>query len=33
LRTIEEIVQWGTASEEVKRAVWMEIRRREEGLF
>lgn len=33
LRTIDEIVQWGTASEEVKRAVWVEIRRREEGLF
>lgn len=33
LRTIEEIVQWGTAGEEYKRAVWVEIRRREEELF
>ncbi|WP_151632157.1 DUF1289 domain-containing protein [Noviherbaspirillum aerium] len=33
LRTIEEIVQWGAGSEEYKRAVWVEIRRREEGLF
>ncbi|MEC4718978.1 DUF1289 domain-containing protein [Noviherbaspirillum sp. CPCC 100848] len=33
LRTIDEIVQWGAASEEVKRAVWVEIKRREEELF
>jgi len=33
LRTIEEIVQWGTAGEEYKRAVWVEIKRREEELF
>lgn len=29
LRTIDEIVAWGSASDEVKRAVWAEIRRRE----
>ena len=33
LRTIEEIVQWGAASEEYKRGVWVEIKRREEELF
>jgi hypothetical protein len=32
-RTIEEIAQWSTASEERKRAVWIEIRRRQDGLF
>ena len=29
LRTIDEIVAWGTASDDAKRAVWAEIRRRE----
>ena len=29
LRTIEEIVGWGGASEDDKRAVWAAIRRRE----
>jgi predicted Fe-S protein YdhL (DUF1289 family) len=29
LRTIDEIVAWGRASEDEKRAVWAEIRRRE----
>jgi predicted Fe-S protein YdhL (DUF1289 family) len=29
LRTIDEIVAWGRASEDDKRAVWAEIRRRE----
>jgi predicted Fe-S protein YdhL (DUF1289 family) len=29
MRTIDEIVAWGGASDEVKRAVWAEIRRRE----
>jgi predicted Fe-S protein YdhL (DUF1289 family) len=29
MRTIDEIVAWGSASEEYKRAVWAEIRRRE----
>lgn len=33
LRTIDEIVAWGSASDESKRAVWAEIRRREAGLF
>jgi predicted Fe-S protein YdhL (DUF1289 family) len=29
LRTIDEIVAWGQASDADKRAVWAEIRRRE----
>ena len=29
MRTIDEIVAWGSASEDYKRAVWAEIRRRE----
>ena len=29
LRTIDEIMAWGSASDTVKRAVWAEIRRRE----
>lgn len=33
LRKIDEIVQWGSATDEYKRAVWAEIRRREERLF
>ena len=33
LRTIDEIVAWGSASDESKRAVWAEIRRREARLF
>lgn len=33
LRTIDEIAQWSTATEEYKRAVWVEIRRRQDGLF
>jgi len=32
LRTIDEIVAWGSASDEAKRAVWTEIRRRESEL-
>ncbi|OWW21429.1 DUF1289 domain-containing protein [Noviherbaspirillum denitrificans] len=32
-RTIEEIAQWSTASEERKRQVWVEIRRRRDALF
>lgn len=32
MRTIDEIVAWGTASDEFKRAVWGEIRRREAGI-
>ena len=29
MRTIDEIVAWGTATDETKRAIWAEIRRRE----
>ena len=29
LRTIDEIIAWGTADEDTKRAVWREIHRRE----
>ena len=32
LRTIEEIVAWGKADDDYKRAVWSEIRRRESEL-
>jgi hypothetical protein len=32
LRTIDEIVAWGSASDEYKRAVWAEIRRREQRI-
>lgn len=32
LRTIDEIVAWGGASDDFKRAVWAQIRRREERL-
>lgn len=32
LRTIDEIVAWGGASEDEKRAVWVEIRRREAAI-
>jgi predicted Fe-S protein YdhL (DUF1289 family) len=28
LRTIDEIMQWGVAGEEMKRAIWIEIKRR-----
>jgi predicted Fe-S protein YdhL (DUF1289 family) len=30
---MDEIVSWGTAGDDYKRAVWAEIRRREERLF
>jgi hypothetical protein len=33
LRTIDEIVAWGAASDDYKRAVWAEIRRREAQIF
>jgi predicted Fe-S protein YdhL (DUF1289 family) len=33
LRSIDEIVAWGSASEEYKRAVWIEIRRRQDAMF
>jgi len=29
LRTIDEIIAWSQASDDVKRGVWAEIRRRE----
>lgn len=32
-RTIEEIAQWSRATEAYKRAVWEEIKRRQEALF
>jgi len=32
-RTIDEIAQWSSASNEVKRAIWIEIRRRQESMF
>jgi len=30
-RTIDEITQWSAASEEMKRAIWIEIKRRQHG--
>jgi predicted Fe-S protein YdhL (DUF1289 family) len=32
LRTIDEIINWSSASDDYKRAVWSEIRRREQAL-
>jgi len=32
LRTIDEIVAWGAAGDDYKRAVWNEIRRREAAI-
>ena len=32
LRTIDEIVAWGRADDDYKRAVWAEIRRREAAM-
>jgi predicted Fe-S protein YdhL (DUF1289 family) len=32
LRTIDEIVAWGNASDAHKRAIWAEIRRRESDM-
>jgi predicted Fe-S protein YdhL (DUF1289 family) len=29
MRTIDEIVAWGRADDDAKRAIWAEIRRRE----
>jgi predicted Fe-S protein YdhL (DUF1289 family) len=31
LRTIDEIARWGMASEDVKRAIWLDIKRRQDG--
>jgi hypothetical protein len=33
LRTIDEIIAWSRADDDYKRAVWQEIRRREEHIF
>lgn len=30
LRTLDEIVAWGSAGDDVKRAVWAEIHKREQ---
>jgi predicted Fe-S protein YdhL (DUF1289 family) len=32
MRTIDEIIAWSTASNQFKREVWVEIRRREADL-
>lgn len=32
LRTIDEIIAWGTADDDAKRAIWQEIHRREATL-
>ena len=32
-RTIDEIAKWSTATEEMKRMVWVEIKRRQDALF
>ena len=32
LRNIDEIVAWGSAGDDYKRAVWAEIRRRETAM-
>jgi len=32
LRTIDEIIGWGSAGDDYKRAVWAEIRRREQDM-
>jgi uncharacterized protein len=32
-RTIDEITRWSTATNDFKRAVWREIRRREDDTF
>lgn len=32
-RTLDEIAQWSTATEEFKRRVWQEIRRRQDEMF
>lgn len=32
-RTLDEIACWSTATEEEKRAVWIIIRQRQDGLF
>jgi uncharacterized protein len=32
-RTIDEIAQWSSATDETKCAIWTEIRRRQESMF
>ena len=32
-RTIEEIMQWSTADDQLKRSVWVEIKRRQAAQF
>ena len=32
LRTIDEIMAWGSASDDAKRGIWAEIRRREQAI-
>ena len=32
-RTIDEIAQWSSASESRKKAVWVEIKRRQESIW
>jgi predicted Fe-S protein YdhL (DUF1289 family) len=32
-RTIDEIVAWGSAREDFKRAVWVELKRRADAAF
>ncbi|MFD2365139.1 DUF1289 domain-containing protein [Pseudoduganella sp. GCM10020061] len=32
MRTIDEIVSWGQASDQYKRAVWEQIRAREDAI-
>jgi predicted Fe-S protein YdhL (DUF1289 family) len=32
MRTIDEIVAWGQASEQAKRAIWEQIRARENDI-
>jgi uncharacterized protein len=32
-RTIGEIAQWSSATNDVKRAIWAEIRRRQESML
>ena len=32
MRTIEEIINWSQADDEYKRAVWAELRRREQTI-
>lgn len=32
LRTIDEIMAWGSASDDAKRVIWAEIRRREHAI-